>query len=174
MINLFLLVISALKNQNMPMPKFKNNLYEKLSECISNYESFETTLTLKGWTNMILGKKFLRANHALYITKTLRKAIMCRSQLETKYLKTKIPILNYTKNIKTFLVSYTRGKEEYIMKNVLAVKNFGKRWNLFCLIKTVLSQVSIENNNRIKSDDFDLSEEFRTVLKMLLGHLMSS
>ena len=48
MINLFLLVISALKNQNMPMPKFKNNLDEKLSDCISNYESFETTLTLKG------------------------------------------------------------------------------------------------------------------------------
>ena len=36
-----------------------------------------------------LKKKLLRANHAPYITKTLRKAIMRRSQLETKYLKTK-------------------------------------------------------------------------------------
>ena len=36
-----------------------------------------------------LRKKFLSANHAPYITKTLRKAIMHISQLETKYLKTK-------------------------------------------------------------------------------------
>ena len=34
-------------------------------------------------------KKFARANHTPYITKTLRKAVMRRSQLETKYLKTK-------------------------------------------------------------------------------------
>ena len=36
-----------------------------------------------------LRKKLLRANHAPYITKTLRKAIMRRSKLETKYPKTK-------------------------------------------------------------------------------------
>ena len=34
-----------------------------------------------------LRKRLLGANHAPYITKTLRKAIMRRSQLETKYLK---------------------------------------------------------------------------------------
>ena len=36
-----------------------------------------------------LRKKLLGANHAPYITKTLRKAITCRFQLETKYLKSK-------------------------------------------------------------------------------------
>ena len=36
-----------------------------------------------------LRKKFISANHAPYITKTLRKAIIHRSQLETKYCKTK-------------------------------------------------------------------------------------
>ena len=36
-----------------------------------------------------LKKKLLRANHAPYITKTLRKAIMRRFQLETKYPKNK-------------------------------------------------------------------------------------
>ena len=34
-------------------------------------------------------KKLLRANGAPYITKTLRKAIMRRSQLENIYLKSK-------------------------------------------------------------------------------------
>ena len=68
--------------------KFKNNLNEKLSEGISNYESFETTFIEVLKKHSPLRKK-LRANHAPYITKTLRKTIMCRSQLETKYLKTK-------------------------------------------------------------------------------------
>ena len=67
--------------------KFKNNLNEKLSEGISNYESFETTFIEVLNKHAPLRKKLLRANHAPYITKTLRKAIMRRSQLETKYLK---------------------------------------------------------------------------------------
>ena len=39
---------------------------------------------------------------------------------------------------------------------------FGKRWDPFCLIKTVFLQISIEKNNRIISDDFVLSDEFNT------------
>ena len=64
--------------------KFKNNLNEKLSEGISNYESFETTFTEVLKKHAPLKKKLFRANHAPYITKTLRKTIMRRSQLETK------------------------------------------------------------------------------------------
>ena len=67
--------------------KFKNNLNEKLSDGISNYESFETTFTEVLNKHAPLRKKHLRANHAPYITKTLRKVmIMHRSQLEKKYL----------------------------------------------------------------------------------------
>ena len=39
---------------------------------------------------------------------------MRRSQLEAKYLKFK-PTSNYPKSIKTFVVKYTKGKEENIM-----------------------------------------------------------
>ena len=67
--------------------RFKNNLVEKLSEGISNYKSFETTFIEVLNKYAPLRKKFLRANHASYITKALRKVIMGRSQLETKYLK---------------------------------------------------------------------------------------
>ena len=69
--------------------RFKNNLIKKLSEGVSNYESFETTFIEALNKHAPLRKKFLRTNHAPYITKTLRKTIMRRSQLETKYLKTK-------------------------------------------------------------------------------------
>ena len=69
--------------------KFINNLNEKLSEGISNYQSFETTFIEVLKKHAPLKKKLLRANGAPYITKTLRKAIMRRSQLETMYLKSK-------------------------------------------------------------------------------------
>ena len=69
--------------------KFQNNLKGKLSKGISNYESFETTFIEVLNKHGPLKKKLLRANHALYMTKTLRKAIMHKSQLETKYRKSK-------------------------------------------------------------------------------------
>ena len=96
--------------------KFKNNLNEKLSEGICNYESFEATFTEVLNKHTPLRKKLLRANHAPYSTKTLRKAIMRSSQLETNISKLKLkPISNYTKNIKTSAVRYTKRKEENIM-----------------------------------------------------------
>ena len=94
----------------------KDNLNEKLSEGISNYKSFETTFIEVLNKHAPLKKKLFRANHAPYIAKTLRKAIMRRSQLETKHLKIKTQTdLKLTKSIKTFVVSYTKGKEENIM-----------------------------------------------------------
>ena len=68
--------------------KFKNDLNKKLSEGISNYESFEIIFIEVLKKHAPLRKKFLRANHAPCITKTLRKAFTHRSQLEPKYLKT--------------------------------------------------------------------------------------
>ena len=95
--------------------RFKNNLNEKLSEGISNHESFETTFIEKLNDHAPLRKKFLRANHAPYMTKTLRKVIMRRSQLESKYLKTQTQTdLTLYKKHKHFC-SKLKGKEENIM-----------------------------------------------------------
>ena len=61
---------------------------------------------------------------------------MRRSQLETKYLKTKIQtdlkLYKKHKNICSKLYKKER-------KTFQTVKNFGKRWDPFCLIKTQLS-----------------------------------
>ena len=73
-------------------------------------------------------KKILRVNHALYIAKTLRKAIMRRSQLETKYLKSKTQTdLKLYKKHKTFCSKlYKRERRKYYeslnMKKVLDSK----------------------------------------------------
>ena len=99
-----------------------------------------------------LKKKLLRANHAPYITKTLRKAIIRRSQLETKYLKTKTQTNLYKKDENFCSKLYKRGSTKFwkTMGPFLSDKN------------TVFSQISIEKKNRTISDDFDLSEEFNT------------
>ena len=77
-----------------------------------------------------LRKKFLRANHAPYITKTLRKAIMRRSQLDTKYLKSKyqtdLKLYKKHKNFCSKLYKSERRKyyESSDMKNILDSKKF--------------------------------------------------
>ena len=99
-----------------------------------------------------LKKKLLRANHAPYITKALRKAIIRRSQLETKYLKTKTQTNLYKKDENFCSKLYKRESTKFwkTMGPFLSDKN------------TVFSQISIEKKNRTISDDFDLSEEFNT------------
>ena len=84
-----------------------------------------------------LKKKLLRANHAPYITKTLRKAIMRRSQLETKYLKSKTQTdLKLYKKHKNFCSKlHKREKRKHYefldIKNVLDSKKFWKTIRLF-------------------------------------------
>ena len=61
------------------------------------------------------------------------------------------------------------------MKNVLQSKEFWKTMRPFLSDKnTVFSQISIEKNSLIISNDFNLSEEFITFLRMLLCRSMSS
>ena len=147
--------------------KFKNDLNKKLSEGIANYESFEIIFIEVLKKHAPLRKKFLRDNHAPCITKILRKAFTHRSHLETKYLKTKTQTnLKLYKKHKNFCSKlYKRERRKYYesldVKNVLNSKEFWKMMRPFLSDKnTVLLQISIEKNNQIISDDFDLSEEF--------------
>ena len=84
-----------------------------------------------------LKNKLLRANHAPYITKTLRKAIMRRSELETKYLKrkTQTDLKLYKKHKNVCSKLQKREKRKYYefldIKNVLDSKKFWKTMRLF-------------------------------------------
>ena len=77
------------------------------------------------------------------------------------------PTLNYTENIKTCSKLYKKERRKYYesldMKNVSDSKKFWKTMGPFLSDKnTVFSQISIEKNSRIISDDFVLPEEFTT------------
>ena len=110
--------------------KFENNLNEKLSEGISNYKSFETTFIQVLKEHVPLKNKFLRANHATYITKT----IMRRSQLETQ---TDLKPYKKHKNFCNMLYKRERRKH-YEMKNVLDSKEFWKTMRPFLSDKSTV------------------------------------
>ena len=57
------------------------------TELVDNYSSFENVFIDVLNRHALIKKKVIRANHAPYVTKALRKAIMKRSQLEKIYFK---------------------------------------------------------------------------------------
>ena len=58
------------------------------NECVNNSSSFENIFLDTLNRHAPVKKKLLRANHAPYVTKTLQKAIMRRSNWQTKCFKT--------------------------------------------------------------------------------------
>ena len=57
------------------------------TELVDNYSSFENVFIDVLNRHASIKKKVIRANHAPYVTKALRKAIMKRFQLEKIYFK---------------------------------------------------------------------------------------
>lgn len=85
--------------------KFKielhSNIDKKEAYC---YSSFHETFTSLPHQYVSIKKKILRCNNNLYMTKTLRKTIMLRSKLKTKY--------NKTDQLKTWII--TKAKETFV------------------------------------------------------------
>ena len=70
--------------------KFKNELKNVLTkENIDSCSKFDEQFLKDLNSHAPLKRKLLRANHALFISKTLRKAIMKRSYLDKIYFKNK-------------------------------------------------------------------------------------
>ena len=87
-------------------------------QSIDKYETFENEFLKVSNKHAPLKKKFIRANRVPYTTKNLRKAIMKRSQLENKYISNSIfQIWINTKNIKDFVVNYTKKKGKSFILN---------------------------------------------------------
>ena len=71
--------------KNFDRRSFRNDLKAELEKIDSNYDTFENTFTSVLDKHAPLKKKLLRANEKPYVTKNMRKAIMKRSELATKY-----------------------------------------------------------------------------------------
>ena len=105
-------------------------------------------------------KKPLRANHVTYITKALTKAIMKRSELESKYLKNKTSekFRNLTKNKEMSAVNYIKKKKKYYerldLNNVTDKKKFWK------IVKSFFQKMPQVENDEIISDKSKVTNSF--------------
>ena len=104
------------------------------------------------WTSQCPIKKQCQANHAPYMSKTLRRAVMSRSQPVTKYLKTRTQT-----DVKLCSKLYKSEWRQYFesshMKHGFECKEFWKTMKIFLFNKNLHRK-----NNRIISNDFDLPE----------------
>ena len=112
---------------------FKWNLQNRLSaESVEEYAPFEKIFLDVLNKHAHLKKKVVCANHAPYITKTLRKAIMKRSHLEKVCSKKKTPdSLTKFKNKGIIAADCTKKSRKNILKVLIqegsvTIKVFGK------------------------------------------------
>ena len=75
--------------KNFSTNSFGEGLTLSLDRRNKGFDSFEDTFLKTLNRHAPIKKKFVRANDVPYMTKALRKAIMKRSELESKYLKNK-------------------------------------------------------------------------------------
>ena len=101
--------------KNFDRLTFKRELEEKLNQQINEYKNFEQIFLEVVNTHAPIKRKLLRANHAPYMRKALRKALMKRSKLESKYVKNKTNE-NLIKNRGISAVNYTKKRGKNIMK----------------------------------------------------------
>ena len=146
---------------------FKEELSNKLADGNSSYDTFEEIFISVLNKHAPLRKKILKANHAPYITKALRKAIMRRFQLQTRYFRYKSQN-NYTafKKQRNFCSKlYKKERKKYYnsldTKNITDNKQFWKTIKPFLSEKsTTTSKIKLKDQDKIISNDGKVAEEF--------------
>ena len=110
-------VISYRSYKHFDQETFRTRLRQNLEKSKSvHYTEFESIFLNTLDAQAPLKKKTLRANHAPYMTKTLRKAIMRRSALGTYTIKRKLlSTIKPIKNKRTSAVDYIKKSAKNIM-----------------------------------------------------------
>ena len=147
--------------------KFKEALNRELMKHDLNnidYENFhEIVLSILN-AHALLKKKHLRANHASFLTKEFRKAVMKRARLRNVYLKKRTEATkaayNYQRNICVSLLR--KSKRSYFENlNVKLVRDNKKFW------KKLRPFFPIKSNLKRESHLLKMKISFQTIKKLL-------
>ena len=145
---------------------FKREL-EELNQQINEYKHFERIFLEILNIHAPIKKKLLRANHVPYMTKALRKLIMKRSELESKYVKNKTNenLKSYKKQRNFCSKLYKKERKKYHerldLKNVTDNKKFWKTVKPFLSDKvTTFPQITLVENDKIISDESKVANSF--------------
>ena len=165
------------KFKNFDLNNFKNEIRTKM-QLTDKYETFEEEFLKVLNKHAPLKKKFIRANHAPYMTKNLRKAIMKRSQLENKYISNStVENRNKYKKHKNFCSKlYKKERKKFYsqldIKNLTNNKLFWKTMKPFLSEKcTYASKISLVHNYNVISDDQELEDTFNNFFENAVDNL---
>ena len=151
---------------------FKFELKSSLTKGCATYGEFEDIFLKVLQKHAPLKKKLIRANHAPYMTKALRTSMMRRSQLETKYYKSKSPDDKKAyKKQKNFVSRLCKKKMKCFYQN-LDLNNFLDNKKFWKNIKPFFSEkgprkkkISLVVGEKIISEDNEVSESFHTFFR---------
>ena len=150
---------------------FNEELSLKLTnECVNDYSSFENIFLDTLNHHAPVNKKLLKANHALYITKTLRKAIMRRSNLQTKYFKTRTPesLKKYRKQKNYCIRLYKKERKTFF--NDLKVSNMSDNKTFWKNIQPIFSEnPKIANKITLVGDNENIISDSVRKIKQLFS-----
>ena len=163
---------------NFNQDNFKTDLQSVINVKTTDYNSFETKFLSTLNLHAPLKTKYIRANHAPYMTKTLKKAMMKRHELATKYYKTmKGEDLNKFKKQKNF-VSKLYKKEKKRFYNNLDIKDVLQNKTFWNYIKPCFSnhyqkkaKITLVNDNNIIEKDQEVAEVFNDFFKHAVDNL---
>ena len=153
---------------------FNQELRGRLStELVDNYSSFENVFINVLIEHASIKKKVIRANHAPYVTKALRKIIMKRSQLEKIYFKkrTQESFKKYKKQKNYCSRLYRRNRKSFFesmdSSKITDNKTFWKNIQPFFSEKRKsVNKITLVNENEdILSNDKGAADEIYSFFK---------
>ena len=169
-------VVSYRDYKNFDNELFKSSLQNALNEISRpDYIKFEEVFLEKLNMDAPVKQKTIRGNRALYMTNRFRKAIMRRSELETKYHKHRdIQSLRQYKKQKHFCSKlYKKETKKYYSRlNIKDIINSKKFWKT---VKPLISdkcnvsnKISFVENDNIVSGDYEIAQTFKIFLRTQL------
>ena len=160
--------------------KFKLELKKKLQieNNSSGYYKFENIFLSTLENHAPMKKKVLRGNQVQYMSKALRKAIMKRTQLRSKYYKTNNIIDLNNLKIQRNYVSRLYKKEKKKFFNNIDMSNFSDNYKFWKNINRLFSEkvqvgsnITLVSENQIISEDKEVAETLNNFFKNAVSNL---
>ena len=164
---------------NFNIESFQSELQNKISQKkLVDYKTFEQIMTDVLNKHAPVKMKTVRGNNKPFMSKILRKAIMKRSMLKNKYIKTKtsesLKEYHTQKNYTNRLAK--KEKSNFISNlNLASIKGSREFWNiispLFSNKAGISQQITLIKDDRIISDDQLVAETFSEFFKSAVNTL---
>ena len=155
--------------KNFVLENFQRDLLTVFSSGCNDYEAFESMFLSTLNLHAPLKKKVIRGNHAPYFNRNIRKAIMKRNELYTKFNKshTEIDKGNFKRQRKLVSKLLLSEKKRYYNnlddKVILDNKTFWKQIKSAFSDKVICGQkITLVNNDTIISMDQEQAEVFKS------------